>query len=143
MYIALGNDYLNYKSALETTNLETLVLRRSKLCTTFAVKTSKHPKHSEWFVKSDPGPNTRSKKPNYKIPLCRLSRTKKGPIPYLKSPLNSIEWMYINKHKQTLPNSYSAKQATRRSELWQLREWDLIALHCFVCNHYLCCLSLC
>ena len=32
LHITLGQDYVDYKSALETTNLETLVSRRWKLC---------------------------------------------------------------------------------------------------------------
>ena len=41
------------------------------------------------FVKTELGPNTRSKKHKYKTPICRLTRTRKGPIPYLTSLLNS------------------------------------------------------
>ena len=89
LHIALKDDYRDYQSALSKTNLETLVVRRFKLCKNFAVKTSKHPKHSKWFAKTKSGANTRSDKPIYKMPLCRLTRTSKGPIPYLTSLLNS------------------------------------------------------
>ena len=77
--ISLGQNYVDYKFALETTNLETFVSRRLKLCKKFAVRTSRNPNPSEWFIRSEPEPNTRSDKPEYKIPLCRLSRTRKGP----------------------------------------------------------------
>ena len=89
LHIALEHEYLDYQSALKTSNLETLALRRLKLCKKFAEKASKHPKHSKWFVKTKPGLNTRSDKQTYKMPICRLTRTKKGPIPYLTNLLNT------------------------------------------------------
>ena len=90
LHIALKDDYRDYQSALSKTNLETLVVRRFKLCKNFAVKASKHPKHSKWFAKTNSGVNTRSDKSIYKMPLCRLiTRTTKGPVPYLTSLLNS------------------------------------------------------
>ena len=88
LHIALGGTYVDYKSALELTDLEILSSRRTKLCSKFAVKTAKHPVHNHWFVKSLPGPNTRSDKPRFKPPLCRFDRLKTSPIPYLTSLLN-------------------------------------------------------
>ena len=89
LQIAMGQKYLDYKTALEKSNLETLASRRLKLCKKFADKASKHPKHSKWFVKTHPRPNTRSSKQIYKMPTCRLTRTRKGPIPYLTNLLNT------------------------------------------------------
>ena len=89
LHIALGHEYLDYQSALRISNLETLSLRRLKLCKKFAEKASKHPKHSKWFVMTKPGLNTRSDKQTYKMPICRLARTSKGPIPYLTNLLNT------------------------------------------------------
>ena len=89
LHIALKDEYQDYHSALSTANLETLALRRLKLSKKFALKTSKHPKHCKWFSKAVIRPNTRSDKPVYKMPLCRLTRTRKGPIPYLTNLLNS------------------------------------------------------
>ena len=89
MYIALGDDFTDYKSALYVTDLETLSRRRTKLCLNFATKCLKLPKHNQWFVKTEPVPNTRSVKPSFKVPFFRLTRTKKGPIPYLTRLLNN------------------------------------------------------
>ena len=89
LHIVLEHDYQDYQSALVKSNLETLVDRRLKLCKKFAVKASRHPNHRKWFVETKPGRNTRSIKVPYKSPLCRLTRTKKGPIPYLTNLLNS------------------------------------------------------
>ena len=89
LHIALGCNYTDYKSALEEASLEMLSDRRTKLCKNFASKALKHPKHSHWFVTKEPGPDTRSEKLAFKPPLCRLSRLKKSPIPYLTSLLNT------------------------------------------------------
>ena len=89
LHVCLGNGYVSYQSAMSDTKLETLEQRRTKLCTTFAVKAVKHPKHKHWFVKTDPdAPDTRSNKPKYKTPLFRLGRFRKSPIPYLTGLLN-------------------------------------------------------
>jgi hypothetical protein len=90
LHITLGSNYNNYETALAITNLETLEARRTKLCLNFAVKATKHPKHKDWFVPNcPPGPKTRSEKVQFKPPICRLSRFKKSPIPYLTNLLNN------------------------------------------------------
>ena len=50
LHIALGGNYVGYNSALEESGLETLSGRRTKLCSKFAFKTSKHPQHQHWFI---------------------------------------------------------------------------------------------
>jgi hypothetical protein len=88
LHLALGNGYSNYHEALQTANLETLEDRRTSICSKFAVKASKHPKHSDWFVPTDPSrPDTRQHKQHFKPPLYRLKRFKKSPIPYLTNVL--------------------------------------------------------
>ena len=81
LQIALGCNYTDYNSALEEANLEKLSIRRTKLCKNIATKAFKHPKHSQWFVTREPGPNTRSEQEVFKPPLSRLSRLKK--VPYI------------------------------------------------------------
>jgi hypothetical protein len=89
LHIALGNMYINYESAFNKMNLETLKKRRTSSCLNFAVKASKHPKHGKWFNQTDPlKPDTRSLKADFKPPLCRLQRFAKSPIPYLTNLLN-------------------------------------------------------
>ena len=61
LHIALGDRYGKYENALDVSGLETLEHRRTQLCTKFAVKASKHPKHRNWFV-PEFGPNTRVKR---------------------------------------------------------------------------------
>ena len=61
LHIALGKKYPGYENALELCELDTLEERRLKLCKSFAVKASKHPKHSSWFQSFSPkGADTRS-----------------------------------------------------------------------------------
>ena len=90
LHIVLGQRYKSYESALRLANLESLEQRRIQLCLSFAIKATKHPKHQDWFVPTNPHrANTRSKKVQLKPPLCRLNRYAKSPIPYLTNLLNS------------------------------------------------------
>ena len=90
MYIALGKNYINYGEGLVTLDMETLAERRIKLCETFALRSAKNPKHSQWFkTYKNIGAETRSTKTTYRKPLPRLDRYKDSPIPYLTSLLNS------------------------------------------------------
>ena len=88
--IALGTDFLNYADALDQTGLDTLEIRRTKLCLGFAKKAAKHTKHSHWFAKRNDQriPNTRNVKLNFSEPTCRLERFRNSPIPYLTRILN-------------------------------------------------------
>ena len=88
LHIALGTEYHSYKEALETAKLETLEHRRLKLCTTFAKKCAKHPKHRSWFKPENSATRTRNAKPKFKVPLFRLTRFRESPIPYLTNLLN-------------------------------------------------------
>ena len=88
LHIALQDQYSDYNTALKTTSLDSLEKRRLNLCITFAKRTAKHEKHKHWFEKAT-FKNTRSKKPIYKTPFCRLERYRNSPIPYLTRLLNS------------------------------------------------------
>ena len=89
LHMILGTEYVSYEQALEISQLEKLAIRRTALCYKFALKASKHPKHMNWFVKTDrQGPNTRRDKMEYKQPIHRLVRYQKSPIPYLTNLLN-------------------------------------------------------
>ena len=66
LYIILGEDYLNYESALSTLECSNLDQRRVKLCENFAKKAIKHPKHTNWFCTNDqlpPSMKTRQEHP--------------------------------------------------------------------------------
>ena len=53
LHIALGNMYINYESALDRMNLETLKERRTNICSNFAIPASKQSKHGKWFTRTD------------------------------------------------------------------------------------------
>ena len=91
-HIALGSQYVDYRQALEALGLETLKERRIKLCRRFALKSSKHPLHSKWFVKESSSKtfNTRSIKKKYIVPFARLERFKQSPLLYLTQLLNDL-----------------------------------------------------
>ena len=46
----LGEKYSSYKNALKFLNMKTLKMRRSELCLTFAKKSFKSDKFSNWFT---------------------------------------------------------------------------------------------
>ena len=86
--IILGANYNSYEEALNTLQLKPLSERRRILAKKFAVKSSKHPIHSNWFIKNPEEQYTRLRKPTYK-PVCgRTGRFLKSAIPYLTSLLN-------------------------------------------------------
>ena len=89
LHIALGSEYSDYNTALKRTKLESLEHRREILCSKFAKKSAKHPKHKQWFALNENERNTRCKKSMYKEPLYRLSRYRNSPIPYLTRLLNT------------------------------------------------------
>ena len=88
LHIVLGREYIDYEKALNSTNLESLEVRRISLSTKFAKRSANHPKHKHWFALNENIKNTRRKRPVYKPPLYRLERYRHSPIPYLTSLLN-------------------------------------------------------
>jgi hypothetical protein len=79
--ITLGKEYENYELARKLMDLKTLESRRISLCTRFAAKAAKDPKHKHWLLPEDQtGTKTRNKKFKYKTPLRRLKRHQTSPI---------------------------------------------------------------
>ena len=86
--IILGANYNSYEEAFITLQLKPLAETRRILAKKFAIKASKHPIHSNWFLKNPEEQYTRLRKPTYK-PVCgRTDRFLKSAIPYLTSLLN-------------------------------------------------------
>ena len=115
LHIVLGRDYIDYEKALNSTNLESLEVRRINLSTKFAKRSANHPKHKHWFALNENIKNTRRKKPVYKPPLYRLERYRHSPIPYLTSLLNEdwsiymkIKIPWVNYDTRSRGNLYSA-----------------------------------
>ena len=89
LQVILGYDYRSYASALEVSNLSTLEDRRKKLCSKFASKSVKHPKHRNWFKVNTKVTVTRQKQPNFCHVISRTTRFANSPISYLTRILNS------------------------------------------------------
>ena len=87
LHVILGENYINYRIALNMTDLETLELRRTKLCLKFALKAEKHPKFTHWFKRKFAN-NTRQKQYKYYTVTGRTSRLMKSPISHLINLLN-------------------------------------------------------
>ena len=87
LHIILSENYLNYENAMKWTNLESLELRRMKLCISFAKKAEKSDKYMHWF-KPRSVVNTRQPKVKYIEPQARTERLNKSAIPYLTRVLN-------------------------------------------------------
>ena len=87
--IILGQNYKSYNRALKTLKLESLFLRREKLCKTFAKKCELSPKFSKWFKRQFKTITTRGKVNKYCEIDARTTRFEKSPISFLIKLLNN------------------------------------------------------
>ena len=87
-YLILHESYESYEKALTVLNLETLKIRREKLCLKFARKCIKHPKASEMFpLNSESSYNFRTKE-KYVVQKAKTDRLMYSAIPQLQRILN-------------------------------------------------------
>ena len=84
--IIFGVNYSGFENSLRLANILKPTDQFIKMTKQFAVKSSKHPKFTKWFVpKTNTSLCTRSNKPRF-IPVpCRTERYAKSPIPQLTS----------------------------------------------------------
>ena len=84
--IVHGDDYEDYESALQKSNLTTLEERREALCLSFALKCTHDSKHKHMFKLNE---NIFHHYPTkFETPFCQHEIYVKSPIPYLTSLLN-------------------------------------------------------
>ena len=88
LHIILGDGYNNYKSALETLQLDSLAARREALCLKFGKKAIKHEKHATWFKQNHNDRVTRQPKIKFCPVMARTKRFQDSPISYLTELLN-------------------------------------------------------
>ena len=90
--IIFGVRYNGFENALRTANICKPTDQFIKMTKQFAVKSSKHPKFTKWFVpKPENSMCTRIKKPRF-IPVpTRTARYARSPIPQLTTILNEIQ----------------------------------------------------
>ena len=87
--VILGDMYLDYKSALEMTGLETLVSRRLKRCLDFSKKCIKHPRNSRIFPTVENNPTYKVRKKDvYKVNFARTSTYQSSTVPFCQRLLN-------------------------------------------------------
>ena len=88
LHIILGDEYISYRNAIRTLDLDDLETRRNKLCLKFVKKCEKSDKFSNWFKLNTQSVNTRQEKTKYVKVRARLSRLEKSPISFLTNMLN-------------------------------------------------------
>ena len=84
--IIIGEDNVSYDLACDLLEMEPLEQRRIRLCLNFAKKDLKSPK--TMFTKQNHPVNTRAKRTKVKEIMCRTTRYRKSPLPYLSNLLN-------------------------------------------------------
>ena len=90
--IILGERYRSYENALNILNLDTLKVRREKLCLRFALKTSKHPKMNKMFPKEEKEHKMTTRNPEkFKVYHAKTERMKRSPIIFMQKMLNANE----------------------------------------------------
>ena len=86
--VILGEMYIDYKSALEMSGLQTLSARRQARCLDFAQKCLKHPRNSRLFPLNNL-PNLEVRKmEKFKVNFAKTSAYMKTTIPYCQRLLN-------------------------------------------------------
>ena len=87
--IILGQNYNSYNKALKTLQVDSLFLRREKLCKKFSKKCELNPKFSKWFKPQEKRAPTRGKLTKYCDVDARTVRFERSPISYLVKLLNN------------------------------------------------------
>ena len=87
-HIIMGDDYISYKCALMSLNLESLESRRNKLCLKFAKKAEKHEKFQKWFKPMEYHQHTRLDRTKYCKVNAKYTSLEKSPISFLTKMLN-------------------------------------------------------
>ena len=87
--VILGEDYLDYQTALEICSLETLETRRKNRCLDFSLKCLKHPRNRRLFPKNSnlSSHDLRVQEP-FTVNFARTSSYKNSSIPYCQRLLN-------------------------------------------------------
>ena len=88
--VILQEDYECYAHALEITGLDSLKMRRVKLCLTFAQNCVKSEKSSDMFPVNKKSVNTRPHE-KYFVTPASTNRLAKSAIPYMQRLLNNAE----------------------------------------------------
>ena len=89
--IIFGVKYNGFEISLQAANSLIPTDKLTKMKKHFAMKSSKHPKFTKWYVPKPDAMGTRSKKPRF-IPVpTRTNRYARSPIPQLTTILTQIQ----------------------------------------------------
>ena len=88
-HLILQNDYVSYKDALYTLQLETLVERREHLCLKFAQKCTKHPKARQLFPLNQEVQHNLRNREKFHVQPAKTDRLLYSAIPQLQRALNA------------------------------------------------------
>ena len=88
LHVILGDEYRSYGYALKKLNMETLFVRRQRLCIKFTKKSQEHPKFTKWFKINQKLNNTRSVPSKLCQLFTRTERFRKSPISFMIELLN-------------------------------------------------------
>ena len=84
-----GQHLINYEESLKSLGLETLALRRVKLCFKFARKCLKNNRFNHWFKLKNRVTRSDDK---YLVPTSKTKRFLSSSIPHLTRILNKFSW---------------------------------------------------
>ena len=88
--VIMGKQFQSYRKSLKALNIDTLEVRREKLCLSFAKKCVQHEKLKHWFPLNNlKGRNMKTRKSEkFKVLKGSTDRYKKSAIPYMRRLLN-------------------------------------------------------
>ena len=98
--VIMGKQFQSYRKSLKALNIDTLEVRREKLCLSFAKKCVQHEKLKHWFPLNNlKGRNMKTRKSEkFKVLKGSTDRYKKSAIPYMRRLLNDD---YLKKIKHS------------------------------------------
>ena len=86
--VILGENYIDYQSALEMTGLQSLHDRREDRCLKFALKALKHPRNGKMFPKNTNNSKQVRNREIFKVNFAHTEQYRKSAIPYCQRKLN-------------------------------------------------------
>ena len=90
LHIIYGDEYISFSHSLARAKMLSVTDQLQKMTQTFADKTAKHPKFSQWYRPTQiQNVATRSNKPKFQPVPARTTRFSESPIPHLTALLNS------------------------------------------------------
>ena len=86
--VILGENYVDYRAALEMTGLQSLHDRREDRCLKFALKALKHPRNCQMFPRNVNNIKQVRNQEVFKVNFARTEQYRKSAIPYCQRKLN-------------------------------------------------------